>query len=393
MDTVTYESIVKYMNSMEFSGMKLGIERIREALKLHGSPESRLKVINVVGTNGKGSVTAMLASILGKAGYRVGMFTSPHLVDVRERIQVNGDMISKDEFREMFLEAKSKMPELTFFELVTLMAVLYFVKQKVDYAIFEAGLGGTYDATNFQTGMMTLVTRVALDHTHILGDTVEKITLDKMGVVKEGQPVVVTHANNSVLPIIEDVVVEKKAKLVLAEDSEFDVSLEGEFQKENAGVAVKAAREIGVGEDVIKDGLASVKWPGRLEFVEKNVLLDCAHNPSGMKALSEYVSGLDYEKLYLVFGVSKNKDYQDMIKLLPPHAGLIFTQSTVSRRLPVEEVPEGLECEKVRDPVEALERAKSLAGPDDLIVVCGSIFLIGDVKAALMPEPVQDQVA
>ncbi|MBW2968120.1 bifunctional folylpolyglutamate synthase/dihydrofolate synthase, partial [Candidatus Woesearchaeota archaeon] len=249
MTAVTYESIVDSMNSMEFSGMKLGIERIREALRLHGNPEAGLKIINVVGTNGKGSVTAMLSEVLRAAGYKVGMFTSPHLVDVRERIQVNGVMISKDDFKEMFLQAKTKMSDLTFFELVTMMAVLHFVREKVDYAIFEAGLGGTYDATNFETGLMTLVTKIDLDHTHILGDTVEQIAADKCGIVKKGSTVVVTHSNTPVMETIKDAISGKQARLLLAEDSKFDTLLKGQFQKENAGVAVAAAREMGINED------------------------------------------------------------------------------------------------------------------------------------------------
>ncbi len=391
--TVTYESILHFMNSMEFSGMKLGIERIREALRLHGNPEAGLKIINVVGTNGKGSVTSMLAKILEESGFKVGMFTSPHLVDVRERIQINGSMISKDDFREMFLEAKSTISDLTFFELVTLMAVLYFVREKVEYAIFEAGLGGTYDATNFESGIMTLVTRIALDHTHILGNTVEKIAADKCGVVKQGETVVITYANNDIIQVIKDSISDKNVKLMIADDSEFDVSLHGKFQKENAGVAVSAARELGIDNAVIQQGLKEVKWPGRVEYIDKNVLVDCAHNPSGINALADYLGGLDYEKLYLVFGVSKNKDYANMIKSLPSHEKLIFTQSTVSRRLSIDDIPVGLECEKVRDPLLALERAKELAGEKDLVVVCGSIFLIGDIKAALMPNLVKNVVA
>ncbi len=383
MNTVNYESIVRFMNSMEFSGMKLGIERIRDALRMFGNPEKGLKTIHIVGTNGKGSVAAMLSKILEKAGYKVGMFTSPHLVDVRERIQVDNQMISKEDFREAFLEAKSKLAELTFFELITLMAVLHFARQKVDYTIFEAGLGGTYDATNFETSLMSVITRISLDHTNILGDTVEKITKDKCGVIKENQPVVVTHANNEVMELIRHEADVKNARLVLAEDTDYDVALKGQFQKENAGIAVKAAESLGISEDKIRAGLFEVKWPGRVEFIGKNVLLDCAHNPAGITALRKYVDTIEHDKLFIVFGVSRNKDYGQMIKLLPEHETLIFTQASITRRLPIDEVPESVECVKIRDPLDALEHAKSLAGEKDLVLVCGSIFLVGDIKAAL----------
>ncbi|MBW2971712.1 bifunctional folylpolyglutamate synthase/dihydrofolate synthase [Candidatus Woesearchaeota archaeon] len=393
MNAVDYDSIVKYMNSMEFSGMKLGIERIREALQMFGNPEKNLKVIHIVGTNGKGSVAAMISQILREAGHKVGMFTSPHLVDVRERIQIDGKMISKEEFREAFLDAKSKLSDLTFFELVTLMAVLYFSKQKVDYAVFEAGLGGTYDATNFETSLMSVVTRISLDHTHILGDTEEKIAQDKCGIIKKNQPVVVTHANNKVMYVIEKAAKEKNARLVIAQDTDYNTSLKGQFQKENAGIAVKAAEELGIKGETIKKALQHVKWPGRVEFIEHNILLDCAHNPAGITALREYVETLDYEKLFIVFGVCKNKDYLNMLTLLPKHEELIFTQASVARRLPIDEIPEGLRCTKIREPLAALEHAKKRAGKKDLILVCGSIFLIGDIKAALTPEPVSNLIA
>ena len=380
--TVTYDSIIKHLNSMEFSGMKLGIERIREALQLFGNPENDMKIINIVGTNGKGSVAAMLSKILEKAGHKVGMFTSPHLVDVRERIQINNQMISKEDFRDSFIEAKSKLAELTFFEIITLMAVLHFANQKVDYAVFEAGLGGKYDATNFEPSLMSVITKISLDHTHILGNTVEKIAKDKCGVIKENQPVVVTHANNTVVDMIKQVVDEKNSKFILAEDTTYKLSLNGQFQKENAGIAVQVAKELRICEEDIKNGLLEVKWPGRAEFISKNILLDCAHNPLGITALNKYVKTLEYDKLFIIFGVSRNKEYDQMIQLLPEHEELIFTQSTIARRLSIDDIPDDVDCIKIRDPMEALQHAKSLAGKKDLILICGSIFLIGDIKTA-----------
>jgi dihydrofolate synthase/folylpolyglutamate synthase len=393
MESVTYEGIVKYMNSMEFSGMKLGIERIKKALSLFGNPEKRLKIINIVGTNGKGSVAAMLSKILEKAGHKVGMFTSPHLVDVRERIQVNNKLISKDEFKEAFVEAKSKLAELTFFELVTLMAVLHFVRQKVDYAVFEAGLGGTYDATNFDSSLMSVVTSISLDHTHILGETVEKITRDKCGMIKPGNTVITTEANSGVMRLIEEIAGQKDARLVVAGSSEYETLLKGQFQKENAGVAVQAAGELGIDERSIKQGLLEAQWPGRIEWLEKNILMDCAHNTAGVAALRKYIETLDYENIIFVFAACKNKDYRGMLELLPEHKELIFTQTSIERRLSIEEIPREIKGTRIKDPVSALEHAKSLAGEKDLIVLCGTIFLVADIKAALAPELVKDAVA
>jgi dihydrofolate synthase/folylpolyglutamate synthase len=382
---VTYDGIVSYMNSLEFSGMKLGIERIKEALKLFGNPEKKLKIIHITGTNGKGSVAAMTSSVLLEAGYTVGMYTSPHLVDVRERIQVNGSKITEEEFREAFLEAKSKLVGLTFFELLTLMAVLHFAKKKVDYAVIEVGLGGTYDATNFDNSLVSAITKISLDHTDILGETVEEIARDKSGIIKQGQTVVTTAANTAVMQIIKDAAAAKKAKLVIAAPTEYPLSLKGQFQKQNAGIVVEVAGALGVKEDVIKKGLLAAKWPGRIEYLEKNILLDAAHNAGGITALSEYVETLKYDKLIIVFAVSKNKDYETMLGLLPKYDMLIFTQSTIARRLPIEEIPPELECVKIREPAEALKYAKSVAGAKDLILVCGSIFLIGDIKKEIGP--------
>jgi dihydrofolate synthase / folylpolyglutamate synthase len=377
---VTYDGIVNYMNSLEFSGMRLGIDRIKTALRLFDSPEKKLKIIHITGTNGKGSVAAMTAAILMQSGYSVGMYTSPHLVDVRERIQVNGEDLSKEEFREAFLEAKSRLVELTFFELLTLMAVLHFVKKKVDYAVFEVGLGGRYDATNFETTAMSAVTSISLDHTDVIGKTVEEIARDKSGIIKNGQTVVTTDANADVMDIIKQAAAEKGAKLIIAPETGYPLALKGQFQRQNAGIAAAIARELGIGEEAIRKGLLAARWPGRIEYLEKNILMDCAHNPGGIAALAEYVGTLEYNKLIIVFAVSRNKDYEGMLRLLPKHDALIFTQTSVTRRLPIEEAPAWPECVKIRDPVEALKHARSLAGAKDLILVCGSIFLIGDIK-------------
>ncbi len=383
---VTYEGIVNYMNSLEFSGMKLGIERIREALQLFGNPEKRLKIIHITGTNGKGSVAAMTSKILEEAGYKVGMFTSPHLVDVRERIKIDGQDITKEDFREAFLEAKSKLLELTFFELMTLMAVLHFVKKKVDYAIFEVGLGGRYDATNFGASLVSVITKISLDHTDILGKTIAEIASDKSGIITQGQTVVTTEENKEALEAIKEEARGKKAKLIIAKRSDYPLSLKGHFQKENAGIAAEVARSLGIGEEMIRKGLLHAKWPGRFEYLEKNILLDCAHNPDAIIALRKDVETLKYDKLVIVFAVSRNKDYNQMLRLLPKHHKLIFTQTSVTRRLQIDDIPEGVECVKIREPVKALEYAKSIAGEKDLILVCGSIFLVGDLKKALSPS-------
>jgi dihydrofolate synthase/folylpolyglutamate synthase len=395
--TVTYENVLKYMNSLEFAGMKLGRERILAALKRYGNPEKNLKIVHVAGTNGKGSVAAMVSAMLQKAGRKVGLFTSPHLVDVRERIRVNSRMISKEDFRDAFLQAKEEGPDLPFFELVTLMAVLYFAKQKVDYAVFEVGLGGTHDATNFEESLISVITRISLDHTDILGESLDKIAWEKCNIIKNGQTVVTTLGNKEVMKVIRNSAQEKGASLVVVGKPDFDVALKGRFQKENAGVAVEVARQLGVGDEDIKNALLEVEWPGRIEWLSKNVLMDCAHNPAGMNALRKYVEALEYKKLIIVFAVSKNKNYKEMLELLPSHDELVFTQTSVTRRLQIEEVPKDVPCTKIREPMKALAYAKSKATEKDLVLVCGSIFLVADIKAAFdkvsgsIEEPVVDR--
>ncbi len=379
-----FDSIVKYMNSMEFSGMKLGLSRIQEALKLFGNPEKRLKIIHVGGTNGKGSTAAMIAKIIELSGKKAGLYTSPHLVEVRERIQINSEMITKDGFRDVFNEAREKMAELTFFELMTLMAVLYFVKQKVDYAVFEVGLGGRLDATNFDDAEISVLTRIDLDHTNILGNTVEEIALDKCAIIKPRKKVFTTVKNDQVMDIIRKVAGKKAAGLVVCDKTIHTVGLLGDFQKENAGIAEAVTRELGVEEDIIARGLEAVNWPGRIEYLEPRVLMDCAHNPVGIRALADFVRELDYDELVVVFAVTRNKDYKIMIEELPKHKELVCTQTSVERRVPVQDLD--CDCKKFEDPIEALEHAKSRVGPEGLVLVCGSIFLVGDLKSVLSKQ-------
>ena len=380
---MNYNEMLDYIYELRRFGIKLGLEPMKKALKAFDNPHNDLRFIHITGTNGKGSAAAMLNSILRTAGYKVGMFTSPHLVDFRERIQVDSGKIDKMILVEICNDIFEKDLELTFFEFITLVSFLYFKRMKVDYVVLEVGLGGTYDATNIVESKISAITNIALDHTHILGNDVETIARDKCGIIKENSIVVTTKSNWQVLPIIKSYAKEKHAKLEISETCNSPLALKGDFQKDNAGIVVKVAELLGVSEENIRTGLINASWPGRVEYIEENVILDGAHNEAAIKALSQYISTLDYDNLILVFGVTEHKDYKAMLELMPNHR-VIFTQAKVSRSLEISEV--NLDCEKNQDPAKAFERAKKIASKYDLILVTGSLYLVGNFKEIYQKE-------
>ncbi|MBS3127964.1 bifunctional folylpolyglutamate synthase/dihydrofolate synthase [Candidatus Woesearchaeota archaeon] len=364
-------------------GINPTLDHIKNVLGVLNNPHLSLICIHVAGTNGKGSVCAMLDSILQKAGYSVGRYTSPHLVDVRERIVINDQQISKEDFLRLVLfvqkKAKEVHTELTFFEIMTAVAFLYFAERKVDYAVIEAGLGGTWDATNVIMPKLCILTSISMDHTEFLGNTVEEITKDKCGIIKK-ECVVVIPSDQPALSLIEQKVREQKASLQIAISYEGKIALQGSFQKINAGIAFTAAKALDIEEKTIKEGLATAFWPGRCQFLDNNFLVDGAHNEAGVKVLAEYVNSLrkNYSMLTLLFGVGKKKDYDKMISLFPEHDVLIVTKSSHEDALDPSELGQGI---VIPDLQEALESAQRLT-PKGLIVCFGSLYLVGEVMHA-----------
>lgn len=372
-----YGQMLDWLYNLRRFGMKLDMSRIGTVLHALGNPQDRLKIIHVAGTNGKGSVCAMMSAILQKAGFRVGLFTSPHLVDFRERFQINGKMISKAEIFELVNEIKKTGIEMTFFEFTTAIAFLYFSRQNVDYLVLEVGLGGRYDATNIiQKPVATVITSISFDHIEWLGDTLDKIAFEKAGIIKRGVPLF-TRVQSDVIKNICD---EKDAPFIFVDNLE-KTNMNGKFQEENAGLAAEIARFIGINEQAIKAGLQNVTWPARLEFIESNILLDCAHNEEGIRAMTRFVSSLGKD-VTILFGVMGNKDYQKMLALLPFYSKIIFTRPKISRSLDPNELkkicPDALIIEDVS---QAYEQAKKISGKDDLILVCGSCYLAGELLA------------
>ena len=382
-----YKEVLKKLYDLEKFGLDLKLDRVIELLEKLGNPQKDLKVIHVTGTNGKGSTSAMISSILVSAGYKVGMYTSPHLVRFRERFMINSREISKEDVISLYDRVDKVRTDQTFFEVITAMAFLYFSEQKVDYLTLEVGLGGRLDATNVVDSLVSVITNISLEHTKHLGETIEKIAFEKAGIIKENG-IVVTGCEGKALEVIKKVCEERRSKLiVVGEKVEHEVGLLGEFQKYNAAVAVKAVgvlkeKGVKVSEKDIVSGLASVKWRGRMEFVGKNVLVDCAHNPSGMKVFKEEVLRLKdkFDRLILVIGVLKDKGYKDMLKTITPLADdVVLTKVKMDRAAEPSVLKRYVNKGAViKDEVkEAVRYAKSIASTKDLILICGSIYVVG----------------
>jgi dihydrofolate synthase / folylpolyglutamate synthase len=388
------EYLYTLKNSKEDFGFLYGLKKfyqkpnliqINLALNKLGNFHKKFRVIHITGTNGKGSTAAMIANILKISGLNVGLYTSPHLVSFNERIQVNGISISNIDAFRIIEEIKSLNIELSFFEFTTLLALLYFKEQKTDFIVLEVGMGGTWDATNVCDAEISVITPIDLDHTHILGNSVEKITRDKCGIIKEKTKTVTCINNN--ISIIKEYT--KKNPLIIAKKYSGEISLNGDFQKINAGMAEKVCKFLGIDEKFIIEGIKTVDWPGRMEFIEKNILLDCAHNPYAIKSMADFVKKQKFKKLILVLGLLGDKDIKGIIKNLPKQDILILTKPKIERALDPEKIAEKgkfFEYIIIDEPIEALRYAKKIADFDDLILVTGSCYLIGNIKEAISKE-------
>lgn len=406
MDSNNYETIY---NRVEALGVKMenydltNISRLYSALKL----EHDFFVIHVVGSNGKGSVTAFLSSILAKAGYKTGAFVSPHVFDLRERILLNNKEISKKDFARLgqkIFECMDKNNlEASYFEFTTVLAAMFFTEKKVDIAVLEAGLGGRLDATNLFSGKINVITSISLEHTATLGNTIEKISFEKAGVIKKGSVTIISK-NNAGLKTVKRIAEQKNSKLVevdfhgtglLKGKQSFElvhpqkkgplrISLLGHHQAENASLAFAAALELGsfgfnIPAKAIRDGFLSAKNKGRLMVVGKKPLMvfDCAHNPGGFEALKKSLGLFRFKRLLLVFSVMKDKDWKKMLEGFP-FDELFVSGMDVERGLDPKEVKKVFPQARVFDDIcSAINTAKKKAEKNDFILVAGSIHAIG----------------
>nr|BAL60084.1 FolC bifunctional protein [Candidatus Acetothermum autotrophicum] len=412
---MTYEAMLQKLYNLK--GIGLGLERVLSAL---GDPHKSFRAVRVAGTNGKGSVCAFLAQILQEAGFRVGLFTSPHLVHPEERIRINNREISREEFHAQFMRIWGVIEDLydsaseqhaRFFEVLTLMALDYFRAQKVDWAVIECGVGARTDATRVVSAPVAVLTNVELDHRESLGETIAQIAYHKAAVVAHNGVLITAETKPEALAEITRECQLKNARLMQFdlsglkahanswEGQRFDwrdwhnieIGLLGSYQIPNAVLALEAARALGeraITEEAIWAGLAKARWPGRMELLGKKpyVMLDGAKNPAGVRALRTALAPLEYERLILIFGVSDRKDAEAMIREIVPAADSVIVTRAAFRGVDPESLrslmrPYGVPCTVVTPPDRALDAALAQAHTNDLICVTGSLFLVGEVRA------------
>jgi dihydrofolate synthase/folylpolyglutamate synthase len=397
-------------------GANFGLENTRKLAALAGNPQTQLRFIHAAGTNGKGSTCAMLESIYRAAGLRVGLFTSPHLVSFRERIQVNRHLIPESELVRLVEEIQPLLKEfsadnhLTLFEVVTVMALKFFAEQKCDLVIWETGLGGRLDATNIVTPLVSVITNIAFDHQQWLGDMLEKIATEKAGIIKPGIPVVTATDEPSALAVIEKIAQEKNAPLKTVNRLAGTLAppLFGEHQKLNAALALATVevlqKQIPVAGEKIRAGLANVNWPGRLELIERSdgqkLLLDGAHNVASTKALRKALEkNFPAKERTLILGVLHDKDWRQICEILSPLAVKIFLVPVASERSanpkelaeicrtanPAAEI---LVCDSLSEALEKSgSRGRSPHQAENFIVVTGSLYLVGEALELLGFSP------
>jgi dihydrofolate synthase/folylpolyglutamate synthase len=399
-------STADYLQRLQPLAMRFGLERMERALDALGHPERRAAVLHVAGTNGKGSTCAMAAAALRAAGHRVGLYTSPHLVRFHERIAVDGAPISEaalaagiEEIRRAcpWHEAGREDERLTYFEFATLLGLLAFAAQRVDVAVIEVGLGGRWDATNaIASPTVTVVARIGLDHTQLLGDTVEQVAREKAGIFKPGIPAVV-HADQPgrALEVLREEAAARGAPFAVAPGAwDGPVGLAGPHQRGNAALAAAALRAlraagVAVSEEAIARGIAGAAWPGRLEEVG-GVLLDGAHNPQGAAALADALRALHPGRpVELVFGVLADKDHAGMVAALGPAVRRLHVLAPASPRArPAAEVQAlarslGVAADVHGDLADALVCAQRAARDGALVCVAGSLYLVGEARERL----------
>lgn len=425
---MTYEEAMKYITSVGRFGSNYGLERTFRLLELLGNPHEKTKFIHIAGTNGKGSTTAMVTKILRGLGYKVGMYTSPYLEEFEERIQINGKNINKDSLVNLLEEVKIAIDKVieegyehpTEFEIITALMFLHFYNEKVDYGVVEVGLGGRLDSTNVLTPEVSVITSVSLDHINILGDNLKDIAKEKAGIIKDGVPVILYPQEKEVEEVILKTAKEKNSKVYLIkkesgklininyEDLYQNVEIKsnsntytiklpllGKHQILNLSVALNTIEalceeeNIKLNKDLVEKSLEDVKWIGRLEVLSKKptIVIDGAHNIDGIKALRKNINEyFKFNKIYLLLGILADKQVEEMVKEITPIAEKVYALTPHSERA---ELSEDLKNEilKYNSNTRALESyeeaflsASKEAKEEDLILISGSLYMIGDMR-------------
>lgn len=415
----TYEDFTRHLEDREYFGQKLGLERIQELLKRLGNPERKFPSIHIAGTNGKGSTAAMIASILEKAGWRAGLFTSPHLEDFCERIRIGRELIKPDQvlrLAQLVKKIEGEAPTgfacgggdaspykgtLTFFEMATAIGFLHFAEEKVDAAVVETGLGGRLDATNVLKPAVSVITTIDLDHTVHLGRTVSEIAREKGGIIKSKTPLVTGVLSKEAASVIERMAREKGAQWIIARPENLFrdtvIGLAGDYQRDNAAVARESVRILGevsslaADEKAVREGLASVSWPGRLETVSQVpwILLDGAHNVQAMGALRRHISCIrGGRRVSVLFGAMADKNLRGLFNEISPVADrFIVAVPSLKRAATLDQLKNAhVFGEKdcfFSSVEEALAEMLPLLGENDLLLTTGSLYLIGEARRLL----------
>lgn len=422
---MNYIEAMEYITNTAKFGSNYGLERTEKILEFLGDPHKKIKCIHIAGTNGKGSTTAMISKILIEEGYKVGMYTSPFLEEFEERIQVDGRNIPKEHLSEMVSEVAEAVDKVialgydhpTEFEIITCTMFLYFYKQSVDFAVVEVGLGGRLDSTNVIVPMVSVITSISFDHMNILGNSLGEIASEKAGIIKEGVPVVLFPQEEESFRVIEKICLEKNSRLIkVASDSaeyldtieckqnitvktnreKYDIilSLLGKHQLLNCAVALNTIEELINQGVIIKkqsiiSALSKVEWHGRLEAMNNNplVVIDGAHNIDGIKKLKDSVDRhFKYDKMILILGILADKQVEEMVKTIAVEAEKVIAVTPNSERAQLaEELKAVIEkynvkCEAVQDYKEAYLTALNYCDKDDLLLISGSLYMIGDMR-------------
>lgn len=444
---MTYQEALSFLNNLQMHKIKLGLEAMRSFLARVGKPEEQLKFIHVAGTNGKGSVSATLLEVLGCAGYRAGLFTSPHLSSVRERFRTTDGYISEADFARISERIIASLGEeqITYFEFTTALALLWFAECNLDLAILETGLGGRLDATNVVTPLVSVITSISMDHEAYLGNTLAAVASEKAGIIKPGVPVVAAGGRPEVVQVLTDTAAERSSDLYLlgrdfnhAGESNDDwcwqgklagnqrvidglqCAMRGAYQRENGSLVIATIQLLNsywfaIEEQALRKGLSTVLWPGRLEYIVLDrdsrtrygstseagghavrYLLDGAHNPAGVENLAMTLAEeYTYRRLILVWGAMIDKDIAaGLTSMLPLVDTFILTRPEGERSAEPEQLlaclPESARSRGVlvREVDAALREAERRAAPEDMIVVAGSLYLVGAVRRLLVGEVV-----
>ena len=421
--SMEYQETLEWLFGLENMGIKLGLTRIRELLHVLGDPQDAYHSVHVAGTNGKGSVCAMTASILRSSGLRTGLYTSPHLVDFRERIMIDGEMIPEAEVVSLAGEvrmagersADAEARPLTFFEVTTAIAFLYFARKGVETAVIEVGMGGRLDATNVIVPDVCVITRISREHVPYLGDTVAKIAYEKAGIIKPCVPVITAEEDPVVLRVLDSIARGKGTYISrLGTDFEFrsagsdrsgvtvhlssigrtvPLPLLGDYQASNAAMACEAAMELRkrglrITEDSIAEGLSKVVWPGRLEVVQERplVIFDVSHTPEGAKVAVEELLKIRQGKTTVVLGVLNDKDLDGIASEFGKVSdSVIATTPRTKRAFSPEQVRDSMVrfCADVsvsQDVGGAVGAALAGSGPGDTVIVGGSLYTVGEAR-------------